>query len=140
MSAALETSALTVATLPLPAAWICCLASARVSGLRARIATSAPEEANFSAIARPRPLLPPVITAHFPSSLISIPGLLPEGLRPSSGGQSIDRLHFFVCQCPARGADILLDLFWPRGAGDDARHLRTSRQPADRELKERVAA
>src|SRR6266481_5163636 len=81
MSAALETSALTVATLPLAPAWIRCLASARVSGLRARIATSAPDAANLCAIARPSPLLPPVITALFPSSLMSISNLLPR-LRP----------------------------------------------------------
>src|SRR5262245_50527862 len=84
MSATLETSALTVATLPLAPAWIRRLASARVSGLRARIATSAPDAANFSAIASPRPLLPPVITAHFPSSLTSISGLL---RRAAGGGE-----------------------------------------------------
>ena len=37
-------------------------------------------------------------------------------------------------------ADILLDLLGLGGAGDDARHLRAPRQPADGELEQGVAA
>ena len=55
--------------------------SVRGSGRRATIATSAPEAANFSAIALPIPRLPPVISATLPSRRISICVLLlPQAL------------------------------------------------------------
>src|SRR6516225_9690099 len=80
ISAAFDTSQLIAAILrPGAPAWILALASASVSGLRARIATSAPDLAYSSAIARPSPLLPPVTTALRPFNLMSIPGLLPQG-------------------------------------------------------------
>src|SRR6516162_8852701 len=79
MSAAFDTSQLIAATLrPGALAWILDLASASVPGSRARIATSAPDLAYSSAIARPSPLLPPVTTALLPSSLTSISSLLPR--------------------------------------------------------------
>src|SRR6185437_15270160 len=56
-------------------------AAATSSALRAHSATLAPSLANISAIARPMPLLPPVITTFFPfnprsmaSSIVSEPG------------------------------------------------------------------
>jgi hypothetical protein len=52
------------------------LASARVAGSRAKIATSAPEAAYSLAIASPSPLLPPVTIALLPSSRTSIFRLL----------------------------------------------------------------
>src|SRR5271169_548948 len=60
------------------------LAVSRVSTFRARIATSAPASANRTAVARPRPLLPPVISAVRPSSRISIAllSLIGEAARP----------------------------------------------------------
>src|SRR4029077_12246577 len=70
---AFDTSQLIATTLPLPPiAWIAALASLRLAWSRARIATSAPEAAYSLAIARPRPLLPPVIMALLPSSRTSI--------------------------------------------------------------------
>jgi hypothetical protein len=54
------------ATLPLPAAEMVAFAASRVSGLRAKIATSAPAVAKAVAVARPRPLLPPVMRALRP--------------------------------------------------------------------------
>src|SRR5271166_1810964 len=144
MSSALPTSQEKVATRPRAVAETIPLASSNTSGRRASIATSAPDAANSLAIARPSPLLPPVMTALRPSSRMSMSGLLPQGLRndkrPSPGGQAIDLLHLCSCQCPAGRADILLDLFRPGGPGDDARHLRAPRQPADGELEERAAA
>src|SRR6516225_250075 len=77
MSAAFDTSQLIAATLrPEAPAWILDLASASVPGSRARIATSAPDLAYSSAIAKPSPLLPPVTTALLPSSRTSMSGLL----------------------------------------------------------------
>src|SRR3954447_13708424 len=86
MSAAFDTSQLIAATLrPAAPAWILALASARAPGSRARIATSAPDLAYSSAIARPSPLLPPVITALFPSSLMYMSLLLEVALmRPQN--------------------------------------------------------
>src|SRR5215468_1047416 len=77
MSAAFDTSQLIAAILrPGALAWIFALASASVPWSRARIATSAPDLAYSSAIAKPSPLLPPVITALFPSKRISMSILL----------------------------------------------------------------
>ncbi len=71
-SSAFETSQDTVSTRPRAVAAIAACACANASGRRARMATSAPEAAKRVAIARPRPLLPPVITAVRPSNRISI--------------------------------------------------------------------
>src|SRR5260370_7032551 len=79
MSAAFDTSQLIAAILrPGALAAIFCLASASVPGSRARIATSAPDLAYSSAIARPSPLLPPVTIALLPSTRISITKFLPK--------------------------------------------------------------
>src|SRR6516165_10453937 len=77
MSATFDTSQLIAATLrPGAPAWILALARARVPGSRARIATSAPDLAYSSAIARPSPLLPPVTMALLPSNRTSMSSLL----------------------------------------------------------------
>jgi hypothetical protein len=79
MAAAFETSQLIAATLrPGAPEEIFCLASASVPGSRARIATSAPDFAYSSAIARPSPLLPPVTIALLPSNRISMIYFLPR--------------------------------------------------------------
>src|SRR5690349_4658838 len=143
MSAALETSQLTAAILrPGAPSWILALASASVPGSRARIATSAPDLAYSSAIARPSPLLPPVTIALLPSSRTSTSSLLlRRGLSELLlHGQPIDFLHFLLCQDPADSASILFDLFRPGCAGDDARHGRPPRQPAQSQLQQSMAA
>src|SRR5579875_2478735 len=95
MASAFETSQLIAATLrPGAPASILALASASVPGSRARIATSAPERAYSVAIARPSPLLPPVITALRPSSRISISAFLLQGCQTRvMGCQPVDLLH-----------------------------------------------
>src|SRR5580698_4702100 len=86
MSSAFETSHWNVATLPDAPADAVAWASARLSGLRAKIATLAPEAANSFAMARPRPLLDPVMIAVRPSRRTSI-GLLPYR-KPHFGGHT----------------------------------------------------
>src|ERR1700676_3123005 len=128
MSAAFDTSQLIAATLrPGAPAAIFCLASASVPGSRARIATSAPDAANCSAIARPSPLLPPVTIALLPSNRISMTKLLPEAVacRRCTGAalfarEPIDLVHVFARQRPAGGIDIGFDLLRRGRAGDDA--------------------
>src|SRR6516162_822966 len=135
MSADFDTSQLIAATLrPGAPAWILALASASVPWSRARIATSAPDLAYSSAIARPSPLLPPVTTALRPFSLMSIPGLLPK-LRPSSTCRLIDLLYVLFCQCPAARdpAAALFDWFRLGRPGDDAGRPRALRQAAANE-------
>src|SRR5262245_20924427 len=137
MSAAFDTSQLIAAILrPEALASIFAFASASVPGSRARIATFAPDLAYSSAIAKPSPLLPPVIIALLPSSRTSISLLLPRGFL--FRGQPIDFLHILGCQRPADGTDVLFDLFRSRGADDDARHRRAPGEPAERELQQRV--
>src|SRR5229473_5992133 len=90
MSAAFDTSQLIAAILrPGAPAEIFCLASASVPRSRARIATSAPDFAYSSAIARPSPLLPPVTIALLPSNRISITKFLPK---MAPGGAPAQRL------------------------------------------------
>src|SRR5690348_16610977 len=118
MSAAFATSQEIAATFPFAFSPIFAFASASVSGLRARTATSAPDWAKRSAIASPNPLLPPVITALFPSRRISISCLL---FRVTSGdGEAVDFLQVLGGQRPFRRLQIFLDLFGRRRAGDDA--------------------
>src|SRR5437762_2142533 len=143
MSAAFETSQLIAATLrPGAPAAICCLASASVPGSRARIATSAPDAAYSSAIARPRPLLPPVTIALLPSSRISIASSSPERCRAGDAPtqrlvcrDAVDLVHVFARRRPGRGAHIGLDLLRRGRAGDYARHRRPVQQPTERELQ-----
>jgi len=71
-ASAFETSQDTASTRPRAVGAIAARAASNASGRRARMATSAPEAAKRVAIASPRPLLPPVITAVRPSSRISI--------------------------------------------------------------------
>src|SRR5258708_2425624 len=61
-----------LATLPFAVARIVSSAAANVAASRATIATSAPEADMQIAVARPSPLLPPVINATRPSRRISI--------------------------------------------------------------------
>jgi hypothetical protein len=72
MSAALDTSHWNVSTRPCAVLDALALASARPSGLRARIATCAPDAANSVAMAKPKPLLAPVMMATRPSRRTSI--------------------------------------------------------------------
>src|SRR6476620_7058849 len=67
MSAATPTSPAMAATFPFAPAPMVLTASSRAPRPRAMTATSAPEAANRVAIARPIPLLPPVITAVRPA-------------------------------------------------------------------------
>ena len=76
MSEAIETSARTPSTSAPVCSAMSLAASCRCSSLRAQITTLAPSPARRSAVARPRPSLPPVIIAIFPfnpSSNMSLP-------------------------------------------------------------------
>src|SRR5271154_7310098 len=78
MSASLETSDCT-ASKPLPSEAV---ASSSVFWLRPLMATRAPSSCNRFAVARPMPLLPPVITATFPSSRFILKNSSFLGRRP----------------------------------------------------------
>src|SRR6185312_117104 len=84
MSPALATSQTKVATRPFAPAEAMPLASSSTSGRRARMATSAPDAANSFAMARPSPLLAPVMIALLPSRRTSI------GFLPNSGCVSVE--------------------------------------------------
>src|SRR6516162_3474273 len=129
MSAAFDTSQLIAETLrPGAPAWILALASASAPWSRARIATSAPDLAYSSAIARPSPLLPPVTTALRPFSLMSIPGLRPK-IATAISCHLIDLPYVPFCQSPAaRG--LTAALFRLGRVGGDSARLRAPRQPA----------
>src|SRR5437879_2299184 len=107
MAAAFDTSQLIAATLrPAAPAAIFCLAAASVPGSRARIATSAPDAAYCSAIARPSPLLPPVTIALLPSSRISMTNSSPEITGRQLPAQhlvcrdAVDLVHVFARRDP----------------------------------------
>src|SRR5918911_815261 len=129
MSAAFATSQL-IATILRPGApaSICDFASASVPGSRARIATSAPEAAYSCAIARPSPLLPPVMIALLPSNRISMTSPLRNavptragpvsGLPPLLCRDAVDFVHVLARQDPAGCRDIGGDLLRRRRAGD----------------------
>ena len=73
MSSAFDTSQTKVATRPpFAVAVTVCFACSSTSGRRARIATSAPDAANSFAMARPSPMLAPVMMALRPSRRTSI--------------------------------------------------------------------
>ena len=74
ISSAFDTSQTKVATRPPCAAAVTvCFACSNTSGRRARMATSAPDAANSFAMARPSPMLAPVMIALRPSRRTSIP-------------------------------------------------------------------
>ena len=89
MSAATPTSPAMAATFPFAPAPMVLTASSSAPRPRAMIATSAPEAANRVAIARPMPLLPPVITAVRPARLTSISD-------PPDGAGLRTRVYFLV--------------------------------------------
>src|ERR1700686_3114133 len=94
MSASLATSPCT-ATTPFP---IVFTPSSRVFLLRPRMATFAPSSCNRFAVASPIPLLPPVTTATFPSSLFMVISLYPCALL-NSPLRKLGRCPF--CALPA---------------------------------------
>ena len=72
ISSAFDTSQTNVATRPLAPSDAMALASSSASTPRARMATSAPDAANSFAMARPSPLLAPVMMAERPSRRTSM--------------------------------------------------------------------
>src|ERR1700704_3385805 len=88
-----------------PSLLIACATSAHLSALRLEITTFAPARAIASAIARPMPLVEPVITATFPvrsnrAFAIHLPPFCRRGLRDRQDNFAM-RLSF--CQRSQRG-------------------------------------
>src|SRR5579859_3200821 len=95
---------------------IAATASLSGSGLRAMMATSAPEAANRVATAKPMPLLPPVTIAARPDRLISMPFPQLEQASPglskakSGTGVAVDP-RVSLCSTRATGSHIAVAAF-----------------------------